>query len=84
MKPIQLQIVSGGKITEKWNMASALHLRLVAFAQENGGISKMEMIERSMRFAMEPEDKQPDLVCPEEEDIVEFAADVIEAISGKR
>jgi hypothetical protein len=30
MKPLELQIVSAGKTTAKWDMDAALHLRLVA------------------------------------------------------
>jgi hypothetical protein len=71
--PIQLQIVSGGNCLAKMNLNPCLGLRLMAFADTNK-ITFISMVDRALRFATAPEGGGPDLSCPDEEDIVEFAA----------
>jgi len=76
MTKLQLQLTDGNKSLGKLDLSPVLHLRLFAFAKTNR-LSIARMIQRSIEFTVAPDGADSELSCPEEEEIVEMAAQMI-------
>jgi hypothetical protein len=77
MKTHSIVIMTGGKAIDSFPLDSVQMLRLRAFAKKNKrGLA--EMADLAIRFAIAPEDRGPDLLVPEEEEIVTFAANLMQ------
>jgi hypothetical protein len=85
MKHIHVMIMSGGKAIDAEPLNAVEILRLMAFAKMNK-VGLAEMVRLAINFAIAPEDRGPKMVCPNEEDIVVFAAGLLQKIpvKGKR